>query len=163
MEVYESTRSVHYSCINHQPNELNARVNARSLPVSYETIDRFLKEQGRIFSAYTVTCKQENRARSRTGIKFSDKLVCTDKRFLLRLVRSRARFFVYMSQYKQKNPILFFQKVVHRFAANCQPPPIASVHGCLPVLLDASKFFAAWALPMAVRGLISTYAVVPRL
>ena len=38
-------------------------------------------------------CKQENRARSRTGIKFSDKLVCTDKRFLLRLVRSRARFF----------------------------------------------------------------------
>ena len=65
-----------------------------------------------------------------------------------------------MSQYKQKNPIPFFQKVVYRFAASCQPPPIASVHGCLPVLFDASKFFAAWALPMAVRGLISTYAVV---
>ena len=48
-------------------------------------------------------------------------------------------------------------------------PSIASVPRCFPVWLDTSKFFAAWALPMAVRAgrsvqsLISTHVVVPHL
>ena len=29
-----------------------------------------------------------------------------------------SKIFVYMSQYKQKNPILFFQKAVYRFATS---------------------------------------------
>ena len=34
--------------------------------------------------------------------------------------QSVTEIFVYMSQYKQKNPTLFFRKAVHRFANGCK-------------------------------------------
>ena len=39
---------------------------------------------------------------------------------------ARSKIFVYMSRYKQRNRVLFFEKPVYRFAASCNIPRYGS-------------------------------------